>query len=155
MSALIRLRGSLPTIEPKDGHSFAPLATWIETAPAARGRSVQLAPTDDPAVLADCLGNLDAIAIEFPKPTDGRGYSIAVLVRRLGWRGELRAIGAVAQDQIAFMARCGFDAFDLRDGEDAGACVAAFGEITVRYQGAADHQLPLFRRRREALDAMS
>ena len=155
MSALVRLRASGPVAKPKDGRVFTPLATWIADAANERPRSVFMAPTDDPNALQGQIALLDSIAVDFPKPTDGRGFSIAILLRsRVGWRSELRAVGAVALDQLAFMARCGFDAFDLRDGEDVEACLGAFNEISVRYQGAIDEPRPLFRRRADALASL-
>lgn len=151
MSALIRLTTAGPAVvTPKDNRVFTPLAEWLAAEP--RGDAVFLANTDDPLVLAEHVGAIDAIAVEFPKPTDGRGFSIARLLRdRVGFRGELRAVGAVAHDQLNFMRRCGFDTFDLRDGEDPAACLRAFSEMSVVYQGAADDPRPLFRRRAEAL----
>jgi uncharacterized protein (DUF934 family) len=88
------------------------------------------------------------VAVNFPQFTDGRGYSSARLLReRYGWRGELRAIGDVFRDQLFYLARCGFDAFALRQGEDAQAALAAFDDFSDAYQTAADRPLPLFRRR--------
>ena len=59
-----------------------------------------------------------SIAIKFPAMTDGRGLSLAVLIRkRLGYRGELIARGSVHQDIVHFLARCGFDAIELPDEE--------------------------------------
>ncbi len=151
MSALIRFVEGAPVIAPKDGRVFAPLAEWL----TARSDAVLLGPSDDPYALGNVFQALTAIAVEFPKPTDGRGFSIARLLReRLGWHGELRAVGAVAHDQLAFMHRCGFDALELRDGEDPEACLRAFGEVGVLYQGAWDERRPLFRRRAEALAAL-
>ncbi len=150
MSALIRITPSGPLIAERDGRVFAPLAQWLAQA-GEDIRALVLSPTDDPLLLEGRTGALEVIAIEFPKPTDGRGFSIASLARRrLGWRGELRAIGAVAYDQLAFMARCGFDAFDLREGEDAKACLRAFSEISVTYQHSNDGAT-IFRRREAAL----
>ena len=55
------------------------------------------------------------IAVDFPKFSDGRGYSIAYNLRkRLGYTGELRAIGDVLRDQLFQMYRCGFDAYATR-----------------------------------------
>lgn len=107
-----------------------------------------LEPTDDPALLAGALAQVRVIAVNFPKYADGRGYSIARLLReRYGYQGELRAVGVVARDQLHAMAQCGFDAFQLRDGEDARAALAAFGEISEAYQASAAQPAPLFRRR--------
>jgi uncharacterized protein (DUF934 family) len=97
--------------------------------------------------LAPDLAALAVIAVEFPTFTDGRGYSIARHLRsRHGYRGELRAVGNVLRDQIFYMARCGFDAFEVdprRSAEDAARGLADF---TVRYQTAADEPQPLWRR---------
>jgi uncharacterized protein (DUF934 family) len=107
-----------------------------------------LEPTDDPALLAGALAGVRVIAVNFPKYGDGRGYSIARLLReRNGYRGELRATGAVARDNLRAMAQCGFDAFELRDGEDAQAALAAFDDFSEAYQASATQRVPLFRRR--------
>jgi uncharacterized protein (DUF934 family) len=107
-----------------------------------------LEPTDDPALLAVALAEVRVIAINFPKYGDGRGYSIARLLReRYGYQGELRAIGVVARDHLRAMAQCGFDTFELREGEDAQAALAAFGDFSEAYQATAAQRVPLFRRR--------
>jgi len=114
---------------------------------------VVLQPADDPAVLAGRIGGtgapIRAIAVNFPKFGDGRGYSIARLLReRHGYRGELRAVGEVARDHLYAMAQCGFDAFQLREGEDARSALSAFGDFSENYQATVAQPQPLFRRRR-------
>ena len=107
-----------------------------------------LEPTDDPALLAGALAAVRVIAVNFPKYGDGRGYSIARLLReRYGYQGELRAIGVVARDHLHAMAQCGFDTFELREGEDAQMALAAFGDFSEAYQANAVQRVPLFRRR--------
>lgn len=107
-----------------------------------------LEPADDPALLAGALAALRVIAVKFPKYGDGRGYSIARLLReRHGYQGELRAIGVVARDHLHAMAQCGFDAFELREGEDAQEALAALGDFSEAYQASAVQRVPLFRRR--------
>ncbi len=107
-----------------------------------------LEPTDDPRRIADRLPGLRLVAVNFPKYGDGRGYSIARLLReRYGYKGELRAVGVVARDHLQLMAQCGFDSFQLREGEDAGAALAAFDDFTEAYQASALQPVPLFRRR--------
>ena len=153
MSALIYFSSAGVRIAPKDQRVFTPLADWL-VAPGD-SRNVLLAATDDPDALSGKLVGIDCIAVDFPKFNDGRGLSIARLLRgRVGWRGELRAVGEVARDQLFYMARCGFDAFDLRADQDAQACLKAFAEISVLYQSAADEPEPLFRRRAQALAAL-
>jgi len=97
-----------------------------------------LEPGDDPALLAGALGEARVIAVHFPKYADGRGYSLARLLReRYGYAGELRAIGVVARDHLQLMEQCGFNAFQLREGEDAQAALAAFDDISESYQASA------------------
>ena len=96
-----------------------------------------------PEGVADDLAAFDLIALEFPKFTDGRAYSYARLLReRYGFEGELRAVGNVLRDQLFFMRRCGFDAFEVADDVDLGAWLEALGEIDVVYQPAADDRRP-------------
>ncbi|MEX0638431.1 MAG: DUF934 domain-containing protein [Burkholderiales bacterium] len=105
--------------------------------------------SDDLGALAATLDRIKAIAVRFPAFGDGRGYSIARLLReRYGYRGELRAIGEVARDHLYFMAQCGFDAFQLREGEDPREALAAFDDFSEAYQASAARPQPLFRRRR-------
>jgi len=87
------------------------------------------------------------VAVDFPKFTDGRGYSIAYNLRmRLGYMGELRAIGDVLRDQLFAMYRVGFNAFATRQDrsiDDALKGLTVFSEV---YQTSVDQKLPLFRR---------
>ena len=88
------------------------------------------------------------ISINFPKFSDGRGYSAARLLReRYDYTGELRAVGDVLIDQLFFMKRCGFDTFALRDDQEVDVALAAFGTFSVCYQNDVADQRPLFRRR--------
>jgi uncharacterized protein (DUF934 family) len=81
------------------------------------------------------LPRLSLVAIEFPSPGDGRGYSIARLLRqRHRFTGEVRAVGAVKRDQVFFMARVGFDSLELAEGEDFDAARAALNLYSVAYQ---------------------
>jgi len=107
-----------------------------------------LEPTDDPALVAGAVGIARVIAINFPKFGDGRGYSVGRLLReRYGYKGELRAVGEVARDHLYAMAQCGFDAFELREGENPQDALQAFGDFSEQYQATAAQPLPLFRRR--------
>lgn len=100
-------------------------------------------PTDIPD-----LSRLALIAIEFPRFTDGRGYSIARQLRdRYRFTGELRAVGWVLRDQLFYLERCGFNAFELKPGKPLESALEAFGEFSVTYQSAADDKRPIYRRR--------
>lgn len=103
---------------------------------------------DDVEALIPHLAKFDLIAIEFPQFVDGRGYSLARLLRqRYGYQGELRAIGDVLRDQLYFMARCGIDSFAVREDKDFEDALNAFQEFSVTYQGAADEGKPIYRQR--------
>ena len=100
---------------------------------------VRLAPEQAPDVLGDDIHRLAVIALEFPKFKDGRGYSWARLLRqRLGYKGEIRALGDVLRDQWLFMQRCGIDAFEVKPGTRIEDFRAALAEQTVFYQPSSD-----------------
>ena len=112
------------------------------------GEVLRLEPQDDPAAFADRIVSAARIEVNFPKFGDGRGFSIARLLReRYGYKGELRAVGEVARDHLYYMEQCGFDAFLLRDGEDVEEALAAFDDFSEAYQATAAQPVPLFRRR--------
>ena len=88
------------------------------------------------------------VEVNFPKFGDGRGYSIAKLLRtRHGYRGELRAVGHITRDLLFFMESCGFDAYELREGEDPHEALASFEDFSEAYQASVARPVPLFRRR--------
>jgi uncharacterized protein (DUF934 family) len=104
---------------------------------------------DDPLEeLADDLPSFQLVVIEFPVMADGRGFSLARLLReRYGYRGEIRARGDFIRDQMFFLARVGVNAFECGQAQDLEALLPALSEFTVRYQAAVDEPLPLYRRR--------
>jgi uncharacterized protein (DUF934 family) len=109
---------------------------------------VRLEPTDDPASVKDRLAGASRVEVNFPKFGDGRGYSIGRLLReRYGYKGELRAVGEVARDHLYYMESCGFDAFLLRNGEDAEEALTGFSDFSEAYQASVAQPVPLFRRR--------
>ncbi|MBD3894380.1 DUF934 domain-containing protein [Halomonas sp. ML-15] len=146
--ALSRIEDALPTRRPV----IVPLSLW-----QANAGDSQLAPwlasdtlLDDE--LAALLVKAPLVAIDFPAFTDGRGYSLARLLReRYGYQGEVRAIGDVLVDQLYYMSRCGFDALALRDDQHLDDALRALGAFSVSYQPGVDVQEALFERRlREA-----
>jgi uncharacterized protein (DUF934 family) len=95
------------------------------------------------------------IALQFPAFADGRALSQAVVLRkRLGFRGELRAVGDIIRDLVFWLGRCGFDSIVPRKGQDLEACRAALGEIKEAYQAGADGQTPVWVRRRNGVAAL-
>jgi uncharacterized protein (DUF934 family) len=96
---------------------------------------LRLEPTDDPAAFADRLGSAARVEVHFPKFGDGRGFSIGRLLReRYGYKGELRAVGHLTRDHLLYLERCGFDAYELRAGEDPKEALAGFEVFSSRYQ---------------------
>src|SRR5689334_1906002 len=99
------------------------------------GEVLRLEPTDDPAAFADRLAGASRVEVHFPKFGDGRGFSIGRLLReRYGYKGELRAVGHLTRDHLLYLERCGYDAFELRPGEDADEALAGFDVFSTRYQ---------------------
>ncbi|PWF44663.1 DUF934 domain-containing protein [Massilia glaciei] len=132
------------------GKVIVPLAVWLaqrDTLAARNELGVWLASDERPETLKDDLSRFGVVAVDFPKFTDGRGYSIAYNLRmRLGYQGELRAIGDVLRDQLFAMQRVGFDAFDTRPDrsiDDALKGLTVFSEV---YQASVDQKSPLYRR---------
>jgi uncharacterized protein (DUF934 family) len=134
------------------GAVIVPLATWKARREELLARrepvGVWLAPDQEPADIAPDLQHLAIVAVQFPKWGEGRGYSTAALLRRrFGWRGELRAFGDLGRDHLFNLARVGFDSFRLGERHDPHAALAAFNDFSLRYQGSVDDPEPLFRKR--------
>ncbi|HEX6994138.1 MAG TPA: DUF934 domain-containing protein [Gammaproteobacteria bacterium] len=105
-----------------------------------------------PQAIAGDIEHFDVIALEFPKFRDGRAYSYARLLReRYGYKKELRAVGEVLLEQLHFMLRCGFDAFEIRDPDPLGAYRAALSDYTVWYQPTGDGRPTAMQLRRQRL----
>lgn len=76
------------------------------------GLGVLVAPADDVRALSPYLDRIALVAVQFPAFNDGRGFSHATLLRqRLGYDGEIRAVGDVLIDQVPLMLRTGFTSF--------------------------------------------
>jgi uncharacterized protein (DUF934 family) len=132
-----------PSVAAWEHGTLLTLADWLkrDAANADAPVGIVLMPTDDPLALAGRLDGLAAIAVEFAKFSDGRGYSIATLLRsRLGFKGEIRAVGDVLIDQLFAMARCGIDSFALRGDQDVKVAKRAFETFPAVYQWAADER---------------
>jgi uncharacterized protein (DUF934 family) len=111
---------------------------------------VRLTPDDAVEALAYDLPRIAVVALVFPKFRDGRSYSAGrVLRERLGYRGEVRAVGDVLVEQAGFMVRCGFDAFEPADGASADDWNAATHRFRHVYQRATDDRAPAFIEREE------
>lgn len=137
--------GELPQMQ----LSLIPLQYWLENKDSIRLPVLGLWIDSDEDVeeLGDQANMFPVIAVNFPSFTDGRGFSIGRLLReRYGFSGQLRAIGNPNRDQLFYLKRCGFDAYDLREGTDLEAALASLNDFSVTYQTSADQKDPLFRR---------
>lgn len=136
---------------PESGDVIVGLSRLISEEAALTSRKgkvgVRLDPEDDLGQVVAWLPKVALVAINFPKFGDGRGYSKARLLReRYGYKGELRAVGEVLGDQLFYMHRCGFDAFELVDGKSVAAALRCLKDFSVTYQAATDDPRPLYRR---------
>lgn len=133
-----------------DGKIIVPLQVWLQQREALLKRSelgVWLASDERPELLKDDVDKFSVIAVDFPKFSDGRSYSIAYNLRvRLGYTGELRAIGDVLRDQLFYMQRVGFDAFEPRSDRKIEDAIKGLSDFSEFYQKSVDQKLPLFRR---------
>jgi uncharacterized protein (DUF934 family) len=130
---------------PVEAHIIVSLERWRNERAqllARNGRlGIRLRSDQPPALIGDDLDRFDLIALEFPQFKDGRAYSHARLLReRYRFTGELRAVGNVLRDQLVFMERCGFDAFEVADETALDGWRKAAREISVRYQPATDRR---------------
>jgi uncharacterized protein (DUF934 family) len=133
-----------------EGPVLVPLEVWLARHAELNLRSdigVWLAGSDDPERIAPWLTQLPLVAVDFAKFTDGRGYSLAYLLRsRYGYRGQLRAIGDVLPDQLFFMRRVGFDAFAVRADKNVHQALQTLRPFSDAYQGSWDEAAPAYRR---------
>lgn len=138
------------SVELPTGKVIVPLAVWLAQRSMLEGLTdlgVWLPSDARPEVLKDDLAHFQVIAIDFPKFADGRGYSIAYNLRaRLGYTGELRAIGDVLRDQLFYMSRVGFDAFATREDRNIHDALKGLTDFSEAYQTSWDQKSPLFRR---------
>ncbi|CAG9933750.1 DUF934 domain-containing protein [Candidatus Nitrotoga arctica] len=138
------------------GKIIVPLKVWQAQRATLQNRAelgVWLASNERPEELKGEVEKFDVIAVDFPKFADGRGYSIAYNLRaRLGYVGELRAIGDVLRDQMFYMQRVGFNAFAPRPDKNIHDALKGLTDFSETYQTSLDQKLPLFRRvKRDAI----
>lgn len=139
-----------------EGNQAAPLILTLAEWQNGRDRwlaqdrplGVVLSPAHKVELLAHDMARLALIGADFSGPSEGRGYTQArVLREQWKFEGELRATGYVRRDQLFFMARCGFNSFELPDA-DIEAAHAALATFSWAYQPSNDAGLPLKLRRR-------
>jgi phosphoadenosine phosphosulfate reductase len=99
---------------------------------------------EEEALAAAAGGNAGPIAISFPSFTDGRGFSLARLLReRHGFTGEIRAVGNLIPDHAQFLLRSGFDTVEIADPDTAHVWKFSLERIGHNYQPAVRNGLPL------------
>jgi uncharacterized protein (DUF934 family) len=100
---------------------------------------VLLRSDQSPELIADDLDRIALVALEFPAFRDGRAYSYARILReRYRYEGELRAVGDVLMEQLHFMLRTGFDAFEFESDDPMEQFETARREFSVWYQPTGD-----------------
>jgi uncharacterized protein (DUF934 family) len=91
------------------------------------------------------LAGIKSIVLNFPKFTDGRAFTQAVMLRkRAGFKGEIRATGDVLVDQLQQMARSGFDVAELRADQDLAAGQRQLDRYAEFYQADVVQKAPHF-----------
>lgn len=131
---------------PPEGDVIIGRDRWLAEADALAGRAGQIGvryrSDQDPSADAEALKGVPLVALDFPKFADGRAYSYAHRLRkRHGYTGQIRATGDVLRDQILYMWRCGFDAFEVRADKSIEDALAAFDEFTVEYQASPPNRI--------------
>jgi uncharacterized protein (DUF934 family) len=134
-----------------EGKVIVPLSVWLAQKDGLSARAelgVWIAADERFEALKGDADRFAVIAVDFPKFSDGRGYSIAYNVRkRLGYTGELRAIGDVLRDQLFSMSRVGFNAYATRQDRSIHDALKGLTVFSETYQASVDQPLPLFRRK--------
>ena len=128
---------------PQDRPAFVSLERWRKERDSLAGRNAKLGlklkSDQSPAELGEDVHRFAAIAFEFPRFNDGRAFSYArVLRERMGYKGEIRALGPVIMDQYLLLKRCGFDTVEVKDGTDPKQWEAALGAFSRVYQPTGD-----------------
>ncbi len=142
MTDLVRFRED----EPVD-HPSVTVDSFLEQ---SNSNAVRVEPGDDARALLPHLDRISLVEVNFPAFGDGRGYSSARILREAGYKGEIRAVGDVLVDQLPYMKRCGFDAFEpdaALNSDDVKNALDRWPEV---YQSATDNVAPIWTKRHAA-----
>ena len=102
---------------------------------------------NDADPMQQVLQGVQTIELHFPKFTDGRAFSQALMLRRrCGFTGDIRATGDVLIDQLSQMQRCGFSSAVLRADQDIAKGQQLLAHFSAFYQGDVTQPQPLFAR---------
>ncbi len=130
----------------ESGPEVLDLEQWLEMDDRA-SRAVMLEPGETLAPLLDHLDEIPLVLVNFPTFMDGRGFSYGRELRERGYAGELRAVGHFMRDQLTYLARCGFNAFQMEDESQLEGALESLSDFSEYYQASIDQPQPLFRRR--------
>ena len=120
------------------------IATQATNTPATSENGTLLL-ANDVNPLESNLAGVNRIVLNFPKFTDGRAFTQAVMLRkRAGFKGEIRATGDVLVDQLQQMKRSGFDVAELRADQDLAAGQRQLDRYAEFYQADVVQKAPHF-----------
>lgn len=91
------------------------IVQWDQISDGHLPTALDLSSDAEPQDISQMLGGLSLIRVDFPSFADGRGFTIAAQLRRMGYQGRLRAKGHVISDQFAMARRSGFDEVEISD----------------------------------------
>jgi len=123
--------------------SSIPVPSLPETDPPSETHVLRL-PNDADLNTLD-LNGVARIELDFPKFTDGRAFSQAVVLRRRhGFVGDIRAGGDVRVDLLQQLSRCGFTSAVLPNADAVALGQQLLARFSGFYQGDALHAAPHF-----------
>lgn len=128
-----------------------PAATFLELKNSGQDmtRYAVLLPLDTAEETLGEFTDSPLICIDFHSFMDGRGFTLGRSLREhLDYQGELRATGNFIQDQLYYLARCGFNSFELGEAISVDSALTSLKDFSISYQAAIDEPQPLFRRRK-------
>lgn len=136
------------------GDISVPMNLWLDHKAELQARdtkvAVQIAADEFPEDFISEYADIDMLVLPMVSHVDGRSYSHAYKLRtRLGFTGEIRAIGDVKYDQLDFLTRSGCNAFELPESENLETALKAFKEFSNVYQPSSDGRGLIFARRRQ------
>ena len=121
------------------------LISHTEHSALSQDHVLTLANDADP--MQQSLQDVQTIELHFPKFTDGRAFSQALMLRRrCGFTADIRASGDVLIDQLSQMQRCGFSSAVLRADQDIAKGRELLSHFSAFYQGDVSQPQPLFAR---------
>jgi uncharacterized protein (DUF934 family) len=134
---------ALPSVDATGGGVIVSLARFQKERESLLARNaplgVRLQASQSPEQLGDAVNRLSLVVLEFPKFRDGRAFSWARMLRtRLGFTGEIRAVGDFLYDQVNYQHRVGFDAWEVPDHFTLEMFHKALTEMTNVYQPSSD-----------------